>query len=66
MIDPAAPGAGQDAYGKTATAACKLLGYETFGSGTVHMIGKSVRLSLTMVQVKPDYWRHCSSSTMSV
>jgi len=52
LIDSAAPGAGQDAYAKTATAACKLLGYETFGSGTVHMIGKSARPSAMVAQVK--------------
>ena len=30
----------KDAYDKTATAACQLLGFSSFGSGTQHMIGE--------------------------
>lgn len=41
LLDPTAPDAGgQDAYAKTAVAACQLLGYQTFGTGTVHMVGE--------------------------
>jgi hypothetical protein len=42
LVEPAAPGAEPDSYAKTATAACQLLGYTSFGSGTQHMVGKSV------------------------
>lgn len=40
LLDPAAPGAEPDAYAKTATAACELMGYRSFGTGTTHMVGK--------------------------
>lgn len=41
LVDPTAPGAPADAYAQTATAACQLLGYNTFGTGTVYMIGNA-------------------------
>jgi hypothetical protein len=43
LVDPAAPGAGPSAYATTATAACQMLGYSSFGSGTMHTTGEAMR-----------------------
>lgn len=43
LVDPAAPGADPSAYATTATAACQLLGYSSFGAGTMHTTGEAIR-----------------------
>jgi hypothetical protein len=40
LLDPAAPGAPADSYAQSAVAACRIMGYSTFGSGSTHMVGE--------------------------
>jgi hypothetical protein len=40
LLDPSALGASKDAFALTATAACKLMGYTSFGTGTTRVTGE--------------------------
>jgi hypothetical protein len=50
LLDPSAPGAGKDAFALTATAACKLMGYTSFGAGTTRVTGEPALMQCVFQQ----------------
>lgn len=56
LVDPAAPGADAGAYATTATAACQMLGYSSFGSGTMHATGAAKELCHNGKGFSTDNW----------